>query len=106
MKPDTDSIRLGLDSPEAKDEARRLRGQAEAAAAYRRTFATPDGERVLADLTRLFSPCRPRFTSGANFEPIPAAVADGQSQVVLHILSRIAAAEALAARAETAEQRQ
>ena len=105
MKPDTDSIQLGLDSPEVQDETRRLREQAEAAAAYRRVFGSADGRRVLADLSRLFSPCRPRFTPAARYEPIPAAIADGQSQVVLHILSRISAAEAMAIKADTAEQR-
>lgn len=65
------------DNAEAKQKA------AELAALYRRVFQSDDGKRVLEDLAHRFNLEAGVFTG--NFEPIPAAVKDGQRQVVIHI---------------------
>ena len=50
-------------------------------------FNIPDGELVVADLEKAFAPNLPAFTPNADgsFDPIRAAVRDGQRQVILHI---------------------
>lgn len=61
----------------------------EIARAFRRVFASPDGQTVLAELRAKFGN-RPRF-SGDNPNALRAAVIDGQAQVILEIESAIEA---------------
>jgi hypothetical protein len=50
-------------------------------------FNIPDGELVLADLEKAFGVNLPAFTpnSDGSFDPVRAAVRDGQRQVFLHL---------------------
>lgn len=50
-------------------------------------FNFPDGELVLADMEKAFGVNLPAFTPNADgaFDPLRAAVRDGQRQVILHI---------------------
>jgi hypothetical protein len=50
-------------------------------------FDIPEGQLVLADLEKLFGTNLPTFVPVADgsFDPIRAAVRDGQRQVILHI---------------------
>jgi hypothetical protein len=50
-------------------------------------FNIPDGELIIADLEKTFGVNQPAFTPNADgaFDPIRAAVRDGQRQVILHI---------------------
>jgi hypothetical protein len=50
-------------------------------------FDIPEGQLVIADLEKAFGINLPAFTPNADgsFDPIRAAVRDGQRQVILHI---------------------
>ena len=63
--------------------------QRELAGAYSRTFGTPDGKRVLADLMVKFDPEMPRFHNHSDH--IRAAIIDGRSDVMREIRQAIAA---------------
>jgi hypothetical protein len=66
----------------AGDERRRRR---EIGLYYAATFATPAGQKVLADLRLKFSHERPRFPLSEESDNIRAAVVDGQCSVLLEI---------------------
>lgn len=55
--------------------------------AYHQTFSTEEGRVVLENLKAYFRMNRPAFerTLGRTFDPIAAAVRDGQREVVLFI---------------------
>ena len=53
--------------------------------AYRRTFESADGKIVLEDMRRAFKTDSQAFLAGYEFNPIVAAIRDGQRGVVLHI---------------------
>jgi hypothetical protein len=53
--------------------------------AYHRIFLGEDGQTVLDDLKRSFGTESQVFLPGHDFNPIPAALRDGQRGVVLHI---------------------
>ena len=55
--------------------------------AYHQTFSTEEGRMVLDNLKAYFRINRPAFerTLGRSFDPIAAAVRDGQREVVLFI---------------------
>lgn len=56
-------------------------------ACYAEVFSTDAGKDVLADLERLFPPDKARFSEATGFDPIKAAMIDGQGSVTKHILS-------------------
>jgi len=53
--------------------------------AYHRVFLSEEGQVVLQDLKRAFATDSQAFSSAQDFNPIPAAIRDGQRGVVLHI---------------------
>jgi hypothetical protein len=59
--------------------------------AYHRTFNSPEGKLVLADLEAKFGMSQPAFlplekgSLGLSYDPIHAAIRDGQRSVKLHI---------------------
>jgi hypothetical protein len=59
--------------------------------AYHRTFNTPEGKLVLEDLEAKFGMSQPAFlpldkgTQGLSYDPIHAAIRDGQRSIKLHI---------------------
>ena len=53
--------------------------------AYHRVFLGQEGQAVLEDLKRSFGTDSQAFLPGQDFNPIPAAIRDGQRGVVLHI---------------------
>jgi hypothetical protein len=53
--------------------------------AYHRVFLGEEGKVVLEDLKRSFGTDGQAFLPGHDFNPIPAAIRDGQRGVVLHI---------------------
>ena len=55
--------------------------------AYHQTFSTEEGRMVLENLKAYFRMNRPAFerTLGRTFDPLAAAVRDGQREVVLFI---------------------
>lgn len=55
--------------------------------AYRQIFKSPEGKLVLEDLKRQFGTEMPTFIpkQDGGFDPLWAAVRDGQRQVVIHI---------------------
>jgi hypothetical protein len=53
--------------------------------AYQRVFEGKDGQRVLADLKTIFSTESQVFLPGYDYNPVVAALRDGQRGVVLHI---------------------
>ena len=57
-------------------------------------FNIPEGDLVLSDLEKSFGINSPAFTPNADgsFDPIRAAVRDGQRQVILHIKAMAAKA--------------
>jgi hypothetical protein len=77
----TPEVLAAIERAKKEEAARKL------AASYRECFASEPGQRVLADLLEQFPPDRPRFSTATGFDPVKAAVADGQSQVTLHIES-------------------
>lgn len=68
------------DLDKAKDKARLI-------TAYHRAFETTEGKLVLEDLRRAFGFEYPAFRADpqGRFDPIHAAIRDGQRQVILHI---------------------
>lgn len=64
----------------------------ETAAAYARLFSSDEGRRVLKDLQAKFGHSRPRFQRAApTFEPIRAALIDGECAVIREIENAILA---------------
>lgn len=64
--------------------------------AYHRVFLGEEGKTVLEDLKRAFGTDSQAFLPGQDFNPIPAAIRDGQRGVILHIeamLRRVPAAD-------------
>lgn len=59
--------------------------------AYHRTFASADGEVVLNNLKNYFRTQRPAFerTMQNGFDPIAAALRDGQREVILFIEAKL-----------------
>jgi len=59
--------------------------------AYHRTFSTPDGEIVLNNLRNYFRTNRPAFerTISHGFDPLAAALRDGQREVLLFIEAKL-----------------
>lgn len=53
--------------------------------AYHRVFLGEEGQVVLEDLKRAFGVQSQAFSAAQDFNPIPAAIRDGQRGVVLHI---------------------
>lgn len=78
MNPTPEAL-AAIERAKKEEAARKLAG------AYRECFGSEPGQRVLADLLEEFPPARPRFSSATGFDPVKAAVADGQSQVTFHI---------------------
>lgn len=55
---------------------------------YHRTFSTEDGKAVLSNLKAYFRMTRPAFERGLSnhsYDPIAAALRDGQREVILFI---------------------
>lgn len=57
--------------------------------AYHRVFLGEEGKVVLEDLKRSFGTECQAFMASNDFNPIPAAIRDGQRGVVLHIESML-----------------
>jgi hypothetical protein len=53
--------------------------------AYHRLFESEEGRVVLDDLKKAFATELQMFSAAQDFNPIPAAIRDGQRGVVLHI---------------------
>lgn len=60
--------------------------------AYHRTFSSEDGKLVLANLKAYFRMNRPAFERSLNhaYDPIAAALRDGQREVILFIDHKLA----------------
>lgn len=88
----------------AKDQAnaslaKRAQDERTLAECYKRTFASADGKRVLADLRAMFPHDAIRFPSAASFkQPLAALMGglhfDGSATVTKHILEQIEIANA------------
>lgn len=72
-----------------KTDLDRARDKARTITAYHRVFSTPEGELVMEDIRRAFGVHMSAFVSNdrGRFDPIHAAIRDGQRQVILHIES-------------------
>jgi hypothetical protein len=57
--------------------------------AYHRVFEGADGKTVMEDIRRSFSTDSQAFLPGHDFNPIVAAIRDGQRGVLLHIQSML-----------------
>jgi len=57
--------------------------------AYHRVFLGEEGKAVLDDLKRSFATDCQAFSAAQDFNPIPAAIRDGQRGVLLHIESML-----------------
>ncbi|MEZ0389418.1 MAG: hypothetical protein ACAI34_20230 [Verrucomicrobium sp.] len=71
------------------------------AAAYRKTFTSPEGQRVMEDLRKHFDPMAPRFPAAfTKGHPLAAFFGgihfDGSAVVMAHILKRMEAIEGAA----------
>ena len=75
-------------APEDKASAlRRQRERQKTTNAYHRVFGSKDGQSVIADLKAQFATESQVFLPGYDFNPVVAALRDGQRGVVLHIES-------------------
>lgn len=73
-------------APIDKDAAlKRERERQRTILAYQRVFEGKDGQRVLSDLKTVFSTESQVFLPGYDYNPVVAALRDGQRGVVLHI---------------------
>ena len=71
-----------IDKAEA---AKRERERQKLINAYHRVFATKDGQAVIADMKTQFATDSQVFLPGYDFNPVVAALRDGQRGVILHI---------------------
>ena len=73
------------------DEIESARHRQRVINAYKRAFDGADGKLILDDLTQAFGLQMPAFlpSATASFDPIHAAIRDGQRQVQLHIQARL-----------------
>lgn len=75
-------------APEDKAAAlRRERERQKTTNAYHRVFSTKEGQAVIADLKAQFATESQVFLPGYDFNPVVAALRDGQRGVILHIES-------------------
>lgn len=80
-----------MDAPQEKELNERAIKAQRLINAYHRTFNTPEGKLVLADLDSKFGVTFPAFlplekgSHGLSYDPIHAAIRDGQRSVRLHI---------------------
>jgi hypothetical protein len=73
-------------APEDKAAAlRRERERQKTTNAYHRVFASKEGAAVIADLKTQFATDSQVFLPGYDFNPVVAALRDGQRGVILHI---------------------
>jgi hypothetical protein len=73
-------------APEDKAAAlRRERERQKTTNAYHRVFSTKEGQAVIADLKAQFATESQVFLPGYDFNPVVAALRDGQRGVILHI---------------------
>ncbi len=70
-----------------RSELDRAKHQQRVINAYRRLFGSDEGKLVLDDLRERFGTEKPAFipNQGGGYDPLWAAVRDGQRQVVIHI---------------------
>ena len=70
-----------------KTDLEKARDKAKLQTAYHRTFETDEGRLVLEDIKKAFGTDFPAFRADGQgrFDPIYAAIRDGQRQVILHI---------------------
>jgi hypothetical protein len=64
---------------------RRERERQKVTNAYHRVFGTKEGAQVIADLKTHFATDSQVFLPGYDFNPVVAALRDGQRGVILHI---------------------
>jgi len=57
--------------------------------AFHRLFKSEDGERVLAHLDKVFRLSQPAFEQSAGYNPIAAAIRDGQRGILLYIFKTL-----------------
>ena len=73
-------------APEDKAAAlRRERERQKITNAYHRVFTSKEGQAVIADLKAQFATESQVFLPGYDFNPVVAALRDGQRGVILHI---------------------
>lgn len=73
-------------APEDKASAlRRERERQKITNAYHRVFGSKEGAAVIADLKTQFATDSQVFLPGYDFNPVVAALRDGQRGVILHI---------------------
>lgn len=73
-------------APEDKAAAlRRERERQKITNSYHRVFASKEGAAVIADLKTQFATDSQVFLPGYDFNPVVAALRDGQRGVILHI---------------------
>ncbi len=73
-------------APEDKAAAlKRERERQKVTNAYHRVFSTKEGQAVIADLKAQFATESQVFLPGYDFNPVVAALRDGQRGVILHI---------------------
>jgi len=73
-------------APEDKAAAlRRERERQKMTNAYHRVFGTKEGAAVIADLKSQFATESQVFLPGYDFNPVVAALRDGQRGVIIHI---------------------
>jgi len=73
-------------APEDKAAAlRRERERQKITNAYHRVFSSKEGAAVIADLKTQFATDSQVFLPGYDFNPVVAALRDGQRGVILHI---------------------
>lgn len=77
-------------APIDKSEAlKRERERQRTILSYHRAFEGKDGQRVLDDLKNVFATESQVFLPGYDYNPVVAALRDGQRGVVLHIESML-----------------
>lgn len=73
-------------APIDKAEAlKRERERQKTISAYQRIFSSKDGQAVIADMKHQFATESQVFLPGYDYNPVVAALRDGQRGVVLHI---------------------
>jgi hypothetical protein len=78
---------------ESAKELDRKRDVLRTVLAYKRLFQSADGKLVLADFRKAFGMEMPAFIPNASgYDPLHAAVRDGQRSVLLHIQAKLEAA--------------
>jgi len=78
-----------IDKRRKAEAEQKARDEQVAVNAYHRLFKSEDGQIVLSDLDRAFRMSQPAFEQSTSYNPIAAAIRDGERGILLYIFKQL-----------------